>query len=258
MMAYLSSFGTFWIFGGALYYHYYVRNRDQAENWKCQPDRFLTPENTRHAFTLGSVNMLIGSTVSGLVSSYVSNNGPSKIYYSISDMGWPYFLMSIPIFFLACDGMSYYFHRLFHWPPFYKRIHKVHHRYHQPIIWTATAMHPIELLTLQAALLLPVFVIPIHAGIFIGNLVYSYYYGMIDHSGITMDAIWPWQPSSKFHDDHHKYFHCNIGFNSKLFDWLHGTLVRENRKYGEDVFGCKGAPLEAANHNKSGKPKKIN
>ncbi|KAJ8307455.1 hypothetical protein KUTeg_015539 [Tegillarca granosa] len=121
---------------------------DLSKEWKCQPDKFLTPENERHEILLGSFNMLLGSMASGVIACYVLNGAP-----------------------------------------------------------------------------------------FIGILLYTYYYGMIDHSGIKMEALWPWQPNTMFHDDHHRYFHCNFGFNSYLFDWMHGTLRVKEREYGEDIFG---------------------
>ena len=43
------------------------------------------------------------------------------------------------------------------------------------------------------------------AGAYILSALYIYYYGMMDHSGIMMDAVWPWQPPTIFHDDHHRY-----------------------------------------------------
>ncbi|XP_077861419.1 lathosterol oxidase-like [Saccoglossus kowalevskii] len=85
------------------------------------------------------------------------------------------------------------------------------------------------------------FVVPLHPAVYLGVLVYNYYYGVIDHSGIYLRAVWPWQPSSMFHDDHHKYFHCNFGVNTKLFDWIHGTLRQPDRYYSEATFGGKGA-----------------
>jgi len=41
-------------------------------------------------------------------------------------------------------------------------------------------------------------------GVYVGIVMYFYYYGMLEHSGIKMDCWWPWQPSTMFHDDHHK------------------------------------------------------
>jgi hypothetical protein len=37
-------------------------------------------------------------------------------------------------------------------------------------------------------------------------------YGIIcGCSRIDFDGDFPWQPSTKYHDDHHKYFHVNFG-----------------------------------------------
>lgn len=58
--------------------------------------------------------------------------------------------------------------------------------------------------------------------------------------GINMDSIWPWQPPVLFHDDHHKYFHVNFGFNTTIFDQFHDTIRRKDREYGVDIFGGKG------------------
>ena len=44
----------------------------------------------------------------------------------------------------------------------------------------------------------------IFTGVYIIIVQYQYYYGMMDHSGIKMDAFWPWQPPTIFHDNHHK------------------------------------------------------
>ena len=51
-----------------------------------------------------------------------------------------------------------------------------------------------------------------HSVVYVVILLYGYYYGMMDHSGIKMGAVWPWQPSSMFHDDHHRY----VGKSLKL------------------------------------------
>ena len=63
--------------------------------------------------------------------------------------------------------------------------------------------------------LLVFFVVP-----FVAILLYTYYHGIIDHSGITFKRHWwqPWQPDCIFHDNHHQYFHVNFGFNIELWD----------------------------------------
>ncbi len=78
-------------------------------------------------------------------------------------------------------------------------------RYHTPTAYSATAMSPIELAFYDIAVILPLFVLPIYSVVFIVELVYIYYFGLIDHSGVKMDSWFPWQPSTMFHDNHHRY-----------------------------------------------------
>lgn len=234
------SFVSYYSLGGYLQWYFYIKRRDQAKEWKCQPNKFLTQKDERHEILLGSLCMGIGGTISGVLACYILNGGYTTLYFRVSDHGWPYLLLSIPLVFLYHDASAYYMHRLFHYPFIYKRIHKHHHRYHQPTAFSAVAMHPLEFLTFQTLVAAPLFFIRVYSGVFIGLVLYAYYYGMMDHSGIMMDAIWPWQPPVIFHDNHHKYFHVNFGFNSKLWDWLHDTLRKDDRVYGENIFYGRG------------------
>lgn len=229
-------------FGGWLQWYYYIKRRHEPETWKCQPNRFLTPENERHEILMGGTNMIIGAILSGVVATWIINGGYCTLYFNIGEKGWLYLVESTVLLFLIQDGTAYYLHRLNHIPWIYKRIHKHHHRYHSPTCFSATAMHPLEFIEFELALALPAFFLPCYSGSFIFLMIYSYYYGMIDHSGIKMDAYPPWQPESMFHDNHHRFFHCNFGFNMKLWDWMHDTLDRRDRIYAEDIFGGQGRP----------------
>jgi len=238
------SFVTYYGLGGYLQYAYYIKRKDQAHEWKCQPTRWLTPENERHEILMGSFNMFLGGSISGLAATWVLNGGPSTMYFSPGEHGYVYLAASTVLVFLFQDGAAYYCHRLGHIPSLYRHIHKHHHRYHSPTAFSASAMHPVEFVLYQCVFASPMFWCPIYSGAFVMLLFYGYYYGMIDHSGIMMDAVWPWQPESLFHDDHHRYFHTNFGFNTKLWDWLHDTLRQDSRVYGEDIFYGKGKTKE--------------
>ncbi|KAL5010567.1 hypothetical protein ScPMuIL_012872 [Solemya velum] len=248
------SFFIYWGLGGWLQWNYYVRQRNKPEDWKCQPDRFLTHDNERHEFLMGSFNMLLGSLMSSAIACHIYNGGKCSLYFDVRERGWLYLLASAPVLFLYIEAAAFYLHKLFHNPFLYRNFHKWHHRYYSPTAFSSTAMHPFEFLVHQSYLILAAFAVPIHAGVFIGVILYIYYYGMMDHSGVKMDAVWPWQPSTMFHDDHHRYFHCNFGFNSFLFDWLHGTLRRKDRVYGEDIFGGHGKEVrrDGANLQRNG------
>jgi lathosterol oxidase len=78
----------------------------------------------------------------------------------------------------------------------------------------------------------------------IGVLTYILVFNIIDHSGVRLESRWPWQGPSLYHDDHHVHFHVNFGQHLMLWDRLHGTLRRLDRRYGNDVFGGKGAALD--------------
>ena len=61
-------------------------------------------------------------------------------------------------------------------------------------------------------------------------LIYTYYHGIIDHSGITFKRyFWqPWQPDCIFHDNHHQYFHVNFGFNIEYWDIVSTRSVKDS------------------------------
>ena len=41
--------------------------------------------------------------------------------------------------------------------------------------------------------------------VYVTVLLYVYYFGLMDHSGIKMTSWFPWQPDTMFHDNQHKY-----------------------------------------------------
>uniref|UniRef100_A0A8D8UJ81 Lathosterol oxidase n=2 Tax=Cacopsylla melanoneura TaxID=428564 RepID=A0A8D8UJ81_9HEMI len=146
------------------------------------------------------------------------------------------------------DYSTYWNHRLYHTPFLYKNFHKVHHRYKQPTAFSVTAIHPVEMLHIQICLMLPLFVIPVHYVPFQVIAIYTFYHGIIVHSGVDLKSFWwqPWQPDPMFHDNHHQYFHVNFGFNIFLWDKIHGTYRKKDRIYREYLFSGKGKPIHEA------------
>ncbi|HEY2509978.1 MAG TPA: sterol desaturase family protein [Polyangiaceae bacterium] len=231
---------------GGLYYFKYVRDRSRAADWKCQPERWLSPEMNRHAIRLGAANMTLGSVLSGLMAAYVWTGGKSALYFDFKEHGIAFTIASIAFVFLLTDLGAYWSHRLYHRKAAFQRFHKWHHRYGAPTPFTVTAMHPVEFITYQSIFLLPAFIVPMHVFAYYGLLLYVFYYNVCDHSGVKHRALVPWQPPSIFHDDHHRYFHCNFGQSSLLWDRVYGTLRRVGRRYGENVYGGRGVSEGAA------------
>ena len=189
---------------GYLQVYYYVLQRNNPETWKCQSNRFLTPANEFHEVVVGTINLTLAGSMSGFFACWVMNNNYSTFYFRIDQYGYPYFFFMFVFIFMWIEAAAYYSHRMLHTPFWYKLIHKQHHRYHSPTPYSVLAMSPFELITYQFLFFIPVFTIPVHALVFITIEIYVFYYGLMDHSGIKMEALWPWQPNSMFHDDHHK------------------------------------------------------
>ncbi|KAF4532383.1 hypothetical protein B566_EDAN004464 [Ephemera danica] len=227
----LEGFPTFWIWsaavsyimyfgiGGFLHWYFYTQRRDTAHEWKCQPNSWMPPDLEKHEIALGSLTLMFGCTLSAMVSCHIYNGGWSMVYYNFSDYPWYWNILQWVAIFVYQDYLTYWFHRIYHTPFLYKNFHKLHHKYKQPTAFSVTAIHPIESL-------MPYSVIAI----------YTYYHGIIDHSGINFKAYWwqPWQPDAIFHDNHHQYFH------------IHGTYRKKDRLYREDLYYGQGKAITEA------------
>ncbi|MFT3776188.1 MAG: sterol desaturase family protein [Minicystis sp.] len=219
---------------------YYRARRDRAEEWKCQPRRWLSPEMRRQQLLLGTANMTGASIASGFFASYLASGGKSAVYFDWQERGLAFTVVMTVLYFLLTDMGLYWAHRILHRPLLFRYIHRWHHRYTAPTAFTAMAMHPLELATYQTVMLLPLFVMPVYVGGLIVVLVYQNYVALVDHAGIDFHSWLPWQPPTRFHDDHHVHFHVNYGQNMGLWDRIFGTYRREGRVYGVEVFGGRG------------------
>ena len=230
------------------FYHlrYYRRHRDDGDAWKCQPKRWLRDEQQREAALLSTANLSLGGLCSGALIYAIVQGLPTRLYFEVSDYGWAYTLGSVVVYFVLIDAAAYYVHRGLHFKPIFLRVHRHHHRYIATSPYVTIAMHPIELLSLQFVSMAPMFFMPLHPAVIGVVLVYVLVFNIIDHSGVNLDSSLPWQASTRYHDDHHLHFHTNFGQHLMLWDRMHGTLRRQKRQYGVEVFGGKGEATEAS------------
>jgi len=224
------------------YYHvrYYRRRRDEPEAWKCQPKRFLRPELHRDAVVRGSIMLTIAGFISGVLVYAIWAGMPTPIYFDVSEYGWGYTIGSTIGLFIVMDALAYYVHRAMHIKFMFKHVHRYHHKFIATSPYVSLALHPVEMLSLQAVTLAPVFILPFHAASIGVVLVYILVFNIIDHSGVKLTSSLPWQGPSMYHDDHHAHFHVNFGQHLMFWDRIHGTLRLPGRKYGKHVFGGRG------------------
>jgi len=117
---------------------------------------------------------------------------------------------------------EYYWHRLMHWPPCYRRFHKLHHHYKAPEPFDDLFIHPTEAFGYYCILFSPVLLVPdLPIMSFFAYMGVMGLCGILDHSGITLKL--PGIYNTADHDIHHEYFHFNYAFPFIALDLLHGT-----------------------------------
>ncbi|XP_054269341.1 lathosterol oxidase-like [Macrosteles quadrilineatus] len=244
----LAGFAIWFSVGGFLQWYYYRTQHDQPEQWKCQPDRWLSQEQEREEFLWGCAGLLTTSTGSAVIATLIRNGSYSTIYYRLDTYPLIWYFLQWPVCFVLQDYFTYWAHRIYHTPFLYKRFHKIHHRYKAPTCWSVTAFHPFEIFTMQMVLASPLYFLPVHWTSFTAVGIYTYYNAILDHSGVDIKAPkWQfWKPDSIFHDNHHQYTHVNYGFNCYYWDLIHGTYRKTDRIYNENIFYGYGKSLSDA------------
>jgi lathosterol oxidase len=210
-----------------VHWWFYARRRADAARWKLQPARWLRPSLQRHAVILGGINLTFGSIIGGTFVWHALCGGWTALYFDARKLGLGWLILSALVTYFAVDAGLYYTHRLLHHPRLFRHIHRWHHRYVAPTVFTTTAMHPVEFFIFTFALLWPAFVIPMHVGVYVLVVAYTYFIGMVDHFGIRISLRLPFHSDNRFHDDHHIYFQCNYGHHTAVFDRLHETTREE-------------------------------
>lgn len=122
-------------------------------------------------------------------------------------------ILQIPLAYLVTDFLFYWGHRLLHWGPLYKAVHKKHHEFYVTVGWACEYAHPVEFIMGN--------VIPVIAG----PILFRYHHFMFcvwmataisgttwGHSGYKF----PIALSNGSHDFHHSH---NVGNFGSMTHW---------------------------------------
>jgi sterol desaturase/sphingolipid hydroxylase (fatty acid hydroxylase superfamily) len=131
-------------------------------------------------------------------------------------------LLFIPVF---REAHFYLIHRLIHWPPLYRSVHRLHHNNSNPGPWSGLAMHPVEHILYFSGVLLH-WIVPSHPLHVIFHLQHLAFAPSQGHNGFDKVRL----PNGGLlssdhyvHYLHHKYFEVNYGDGLVPFDRLFGT-----------------------------------
>lgn len=156
--------------------------------------------------------------------------------------------LQIPFFYFVEDFWFYWIHRLLHWGPMYRWIHKVHHEHSAPFGIAAEYAHPLESFMLAIGTGIGPLMVGAHLFTMWIWLFFRVYQVVSVHSGYNF----PWSPNhwiplwggAEFHDYHHKTFSGNYASTFTIWDHVFGTdknyrLEKEAKRNGN----CAGSPV---------------
>jgi sterol desaturase/sphingolipid hydroxylase (fatty acid hydroxylase superfamily) len=131
----------------------------------------------------------------------------------------------------------YFTHRLIHWPPLYRWVHKLHHNNVNPGPWSGLAMHPVEHLLYFSGILI-YWIIPahpIHALFHFQFALLTPAPGHIGFEKVVLGNGGALDTDCYAHYLHHKYFECNYSDGVVPLDkWL-GTFHDGSQKAQEQM-----------------------
>ena len=123
---------------------YYGRRRNEAAKWKCQPDRWLSPELEKEEMITGTLNSGLATFYALSFMRLALTTDHTSVYFDLAEHTWSYYICSLVAMFLWIEVWAYWSHRFWHIKALYRHFHKWHHRYQPPTPFSAVAFHPFE------------------------------------------------------------------------------------------------------------------
>ena len=121
----------------------------------------------------------------------------------------------------------YFIHRLLHWRPLYKSVHRIHHYNVDVGPWSGLAMHPVELAIYFSTVCVQ-WLIALHPVNALFQIHLAVFNAAVSHTGfdkLLVGGKAVIDSNNHFHYLHHKNFECNYGSTiapmDQLFDTFH-------------------------------------
>ena len=218
---YLVFAGLGWLLGYVLF----------AKRWRRRKIVPAMPTRADVARELRSsaVTLLVFAVV-GASTVLAARAGWTRVYWSIDERGWGWFVVSVLLAILLQDTWFYWTHRAMHHPRLFVWFHRTHHRSTNPSPWAAYAFAPPEAVVQAAIFPLVLILVPIHLFAFVVFMVVQMTFNVLGHLGYEYHPRWlmdSWlgrvlnTPTN--HAMHHESPRGNYGFYFNVWDRLMGT-----------------------------------
>ena len=174
--------------------------------------------------------------------------GLMTVYPSIADYGVAYFWLSAAILIVLHDAWFYWTHRALHYPPLFRRFHRLHHRSNRPTPFTSYSFDIGEAVVNAIYLPLILLVLPAHPLALLIFVTHMMLRNALAHCGYEVfpagrdgRPFFGWMTTVTHHDMHHAHAGTNLGF---YFTWWDRWMGTEHPAYLED-FKKVGKPISA-------------
>jgi lathosterol oxidase len=170
---------------------------------------------------------------------WARKSGLTRFYEPFDKHGYTYFFLSIVLMIFVHDTYFYWTHRMMHWKPLFKRVHKTHHLSTTPTPFAAYAFHPLEAFVEVGILPLIAFTIPYDRSAIVIFGVYSLLLNVTGHLGFELfpkgfatHKLFKWHNTSTHHNMHHRFVKCNYGLYFNFWD----RIMKTNHPHYEESF----------------------
>jgi sterol desaturase/sphingolipid hydroxylase (fatty acid hydroxylase superfamily) len=195
---------------------------------KIQPNGFKW-KIMRNEVIFTIINVATAGTLLGWINAQAQAHGLFRINREPAS-GW-IIAFEYALYFFGFDTWFYWLHRWMHKEPVYRWVHKLHHFSTSPTVITTASVNPLESLINGGFVPLFLLVMPVHQESLALILPTNVFMGLYVHSGYEFFPRWwnrswatKWFITATFHDQHHKYFTCNFGGYTTIWDRICGTM----------------------------------
>ncbi|ODV95411.1 hypothetical protein PACTADRAFT_50135 [Pachysolen tannophilus NRRL Y-2460] len=162
--------------------------------------------------------------------------GYSKLYLNVDETtgGWKAVAFQYVAFILFTDCGIYFIHRILHYPPIYKKLHKPHHKWIVCTPFASHAFHPVDGYMQSLPYHWYPFIFPLHKISYLFLFTFVNFWTVMIHDGEYLSND-PVVNGAACHTVHHLYFNYNYGQFTTLWDRLGGSY----RKPDQELFDRK-------------------
>jgi sterol desaturase/sphingolipid hydroxylase (fatty acid hydroxylase superfamily) len=138
-------------------------------------------------------------------------------------------LWELPVLYLWNEIHFFAVHRLLHWPPLYRGVHRWHHRSVITTPFSSYSFHPLESFLLGTVMPLALIFHAFSVWSLLGLTIMSLLLNVSGHlPGEQLRATFAFTaPHSRYHNRHHREFHTHFAFSLPWLDrWFAGKPPR--------------------------------